>query len=180
MNKEKIESLLLKIKELEDEIDEELEKGKNKLECDFHKEKISILRYIAEAKLLHIITAPVIYSMIIPAVIMDIFVSVYQFICFPVYKIALVKRGDYIIIDRYKLPYLNMIQKINCIYCGYFNGLIAYTMEIASRTEQYWCPIRHSKRAKLTHSRYFKFLNYGDGRDLSKRWDKLREELAKK
>jgi hypothetical protein len=29
---------------------------------------------------------------------------------------------------------------VNCVYCGYFNGLIAYVQEIAARTEQFWLP----------------------------------------
>lgn len=34
------------------------------------------------------------------------------------------------------------MEKVNCVYCSYFNGLMSYLREIAGRTEQYWCPIR--------------------------------------
>ena len=40
------------------------------------------------------------------------------------------------VIDRYALSYLNVIEKLNCVYCEYVNGLIAYVQEIAARTEQ--------------------------------------------
>ena len=46
-------------------------------------------------------------------------------------------RGQYIVIDRHRLKYLNAIEKLNCVYCGYGNGVIAYARDIAGRTEQY-------------------------------------------
>ena len=55
-----------------------------------------------------------------------------------------------------------MIEKINCAFCSYANGLIAYTREIASLTEAYWCPIKHAKRLNGSHPRYKDFLDYGD------------------
>jgi hypothetical protein len=42
------------------------------------------------------------------------------------------------IFDRTHLAYLNLVEKINCAYCSYGNGLAAYLREIAARTEQYW------------------------------------------
>ena len=42
------------------------------------------------------------------------------------------------------------------------NGLLGYCQEIAGRTEQFWCPIKHAKRIKSMHSRYYKFIGYGD------------------
>lgn len=108
-----------------------------------------------------ILTAPVIYSMIIPAVILDFFTYLYQSICFPVYGIDKVNRSHYVAFDRHKLSYLTSIQKINC---SYFNGLIAYVREVASRTEQYWCPIKHSIKKKGLHKRHSNFYDYGDDR----------------
>lgn len=88
----------------------------------------------------------------------------YQAICFPIYGIPKVGRGDYIISDRYALPYLNIIEKVNCQYCAYMNGLIAYTQEIAGRSEQYWCPIKHARKMATLHERYVRFLEFGDGK----------------
>ena len=65
-------------------------------------------------------------------------------------------------IDRQHLAYLNSIEKLNCVYCGYANGVFAYTREIAGRPEQYWCPIRHAKRVRAPHARYRHFVDYGD------------------
>jgi hypothetical protein len=41
--------------------------------------------------------------------------------------------------------------------------VIAYTREIAARTEQYWCPIRHARPARGAHHRFASFFAYGDG-----------------
>ncbi len=127
-------------------------------------------------------TAPVIYSLIIPFALLDLWMSLYQAICFPVYGIPPVKRTQYIVFDRQHLAYLNWIETLNCLYCGYANGLIAYVREIASRTEQYWCPIKHALRVKDPHQRYFEFLEYGDAQGyrakLTAFRDRLREEAA--
>jgi hypothetical protein len=66
------------------------------------------------------------------------------------------------VIDRHRLVYLNTIEKLNCTYCGYGNGVIAYTHEVIARTEQYWCPIRHARRVRGAHERYPLFFDYGD------------------
>lgn len=136
------------------------------------------LRLLFDASLLNILVAPVIYSMIIPGLILDLFVSVYQAVCFPVYGIQKVRRSDYVIFDRHNLEYLNWIEKINCNYCAYFNGVIAYVREVASRTEQYFCPIKHALKIKGAHGRYSEFLEYGDGNSYEKQIAKFRAELA--
>jgi hypothetical protein len=51
---------------------------------------------------------------------------------------------------------------VNCTFCSYANGLIAYVREVAARTEQYWCPIRHARTMPVQHSRYHLFFDYGD------------------
>ena len=65
-------------------------------------------------------------------------------------------------IDRNKLRYLNALEGLNCMYCSYANGLLAYVVEIAGRTEQHWCPIKHARRIQNAHDRYSHFLPYGD------------------
>ncbi len=137
-------------------------------------------RQLIRLDLLTVLTSPIIYSLIFPAIILDIFVSLYQAVCFPVYGIKKVDRSKYILLDRHRLPYLSFVQKINCLYCGYFNGLIAYVREIASRTEQYWCPIKHALKAKKVHKRYENFAEYNNERDFRSRRDWLRESLGDK
>ncbi len=130
--------------------------------------------YLKDAPILHILTAPVIWSCLFPAIFMDMVMSFYQAICFPIYGIPKVNRKDYIILDRHYLNYLNGFEKLNCIYCGYFNGLIGYVQEIAARTEQYWCPIKHARKTRFVHGRYSKFLSYGDGVNYRKNIEKTR------
>lgn len=122
----------------------------------------SIPAYILEGSVISLLTAPVIYSLLLPFVLLDFWVTLYQSICFPVYGIARVPRRRFFAIDRHKLAYLNGIEKLNCTYCSYANGLIAYIREVAARTEQYWCPIRHARTIPSPHSRYDRFFEYGD------------------
>jgi hypothetical protein len=55
--------------------------------------------------------------------------------------------GANISFDRRKLAYLNAIEKLNCDYA---NGILTYAREIASRTEQFWCPIKHAAMPRAT------------------------------
>ena len=139
--------------------------------------KQSLLTYLIKSKWTFRLTAPFIYMQIIPFLLLDIFVSIYQWTNFPVYKISKVKRGDYIIFDRHKLGYLNTLEKINCLYCSYVNGLIGYIREISSRTEQFFCPIRHAKKQVGKHDRYYLFTDYGDTQAYRLRLQELRRLL---
>lgn len=118
--------------------------------------------YVRNARPLVALTAPVIYAGIIPFVLLDLFVTIYQAVCFPVYGIEKVRRGDYLIFDRRHLGYLNALEKLNCAYCSYGNGLIGYAREITARTEQHWCPIKHARRAIGAHEHYAEFADFGD------------------
>lgn len=144
--------------------------------------KIGIRCYLLDSGVLTILTAPFIYAVVLPILLLDAFASVYQAICFRVYGLSRVRRRDYVVFDRHRLPYLNAIQKLNCLYCAYANGVVAYVAEIASRTEQYWCPIKHAERVAGTHRRYDGFLDYGDVGDYPDSLDgqrrKLKAELA--
>lgn len=124
--------------------------------------KQSIPAYLRGARVLHVLTAPVIYSLFLPFVVLDAWVSAYQAICFPIYGIAPVRRRDYFVVDRERLGYLNGIEKANCFFCSYVNGLISYVREVASCTEQFWCPIRHSTAIRDAHRRYDSFFEFGD------------------
>jgi hypothetical protein len=110
-------------------------------------------------------------------VLLDLFVSAYQAVCFPVYGIPKARRRDYMAIDRNKLRYLNALEGLNCMYCSYANGLLAFVVEVAGRTEQHWCPIKHARRIQNTHDRYSHFLPYGDASAYRKEIDKVREDF---
>jgi hypothetical protein len=139
--------------------------------------KARLLRYVLGARPLIAITAPVIYALVIPLCLLDVFISIYQAVCFPVYGIPKVRRRDYLIFDRRYLAYLNALEKINCAYCSYANGLISYAREIASRTEQYWCPIKHARKLVAAHPRYSSFVDFGDADGYQDQLGALREEV---
>jgi hypothetical protein len=109
-----------------------------------------------------LLTMPLIYGMALPLMVLDLSVSLYQLGCFTAWGIQRVRRRDYVVIDRHRLGYLNLVQKLNCVFCGYGNGVIAYAREITARTEQYWCPIKHALKIKGGHDRYRAFQAYGD------------------
>lgn len=139
----------------------------------------SIPDYIRQANLRNLLTAPIIYSLLLPFAVLDAWVTVYQRVCFPVYGIARVPRRRYFAIDRHKLAYLNGIEKVNCTFCSYANGLLAYVREVAARTEQYWCPIKHARDIPAPHGRYQRFVEYGDARGYREGLPALRRGLRK-
>jgi hypothetical protein len=173
---------------LEHELDEarerwkyRVDRGRVRFERDIHlahkRLKQSIPAFIRESEPLNILTAPIIYSLLLPIALADLWITVYQRCCFPIYRISRVRRADYIVIDRQHLAYLNGIEKINCMYCGYANGVLAYIREVAARTEQYWCPIRHARKLKAPHTHYREFVEYGDAQGYKRRLPMLRDEL---
>lgn len=102
-----------------------------------------------ERRVRHLISLPFIWAPLIPILIADVVVEIYHQICLPLYGLPCLKRSEYIRLDRYKLPYLTLTEKIGCLYCEYANGWINYARAIAGLTEQYWCGIKHAKYAKF-------------------------------
>lgn len=93
----------------------------------------------------HLISYPFVWFLLIPLIFMDIFMEIYHRVCFPLLGIPIIKRSKYIKIDRHKLKYLGLMDKLGCVYCGYTNGLLIYASVIAGETERYWCGIKHKK-----------------------------------
>lgn len=158
-----------------------IERGRVVFEQDVRaahrKARVRLLAFLKRTRLLVVLTAPFIYAVIVPFVLLDLFVSVYQAICFPVYGIQKVRRRDHIVFDRHYLAYLNALQKLNCLYCAYGNGVISFAREVAGRTEKYWCPIKHASRVKGAHRFYCDFCDYGDAEGFSTEQERLRTEL---
>ena len=119
-------------------------------------------RSILDSTLLVVLTTPIIWFCLVPFVFLDLVITAYQATCFGIYGIPKVSRGEYLLLDRKRLSYLNFLEKLNCEYCAYGNGVLAYATEVAARTEQYWCPIKHALRMKAMHGRYRFFFDYGD------------------
>ena len=187
-----LEILLDKIKVLETELIEELQKQEEEFSYEIRKRRVyfeenvivrhkeyvkRLFNYITDAPLKHILSAPFVWICIIPSLLMDVTISLYQAVRFPLYGIPKVNRQDYIVFDRQYLHYLNLIEKINCAYCSYANGLLAYLQEISARTEQFWCPIKHAKRIKTLHSRYQRFFSYGDAQKYRSQVDSVRHDF---
>jgi hypothetical protein len=170
-------SLIEEIRALEDRVSQELARRRAEAGYVLHRKRVvfeaeirdrhrllktNILHFLRSSPFLTLATAPIIYAMILPLAFLDVCLFVYQRTCFAAWRVPRVRRSEYIVIDRQYLAYLNAIEKLNCIYCGYGNGVIALAREVASRTEQYWCPIKHAREAKGLHNRSLEFLEYGD------------------
>jgi len=143
----------------------------------WHREqRVGVWRYLRQARLSHILSAPVIYGMIVPLVILDLSITLYQQICFRIYRIPRISRSRYLVIDRHRLGYLNVIEKLNCVYCGYGNGIVEYAREVIARTEQYWCPIKHARRTPDPHRHTQLFFDFGDAEAYRRDLEKVRRE----
>lgn len=189
---EKINDIVDRIKALEKELEAELDQARENIryrlenkKIRFEQEvlarhrqfKIGLLRYMLFPRLRHVLVAPFIYALLPILLLLDLFVSLYHAVCFPLLGIPKVKRSDYLIFDRRYLVYLNLLEMVNCVYCSYGNGLISYIKEIVARTEQYWCPIKHAQRILDAHSRYLKFVEYGDAEHFRGDMEKIRHDF---
>lgn len=187
-----IDDLVRRLVRLEDEIERKLaaqrkqfryaiEKRRAVFEAEARRRhralRTGLVTFLRRSPLGSFIVAPVIYGVIVPIALLDLGVFLFMLVCFPVWGVGRVRRRDYIVIDRHRLGYLNAIEKLNCVYCGYANGVIAYAREAASRTEQYWCPIKHALRVPTPHRRYHRFVDYGDAEDFSAKMKALRDQV---
>jgi hypothetical protein len=163
-------TLLYQIKGKRVEFEESVRQAHRRLKTGF-------FRWLVTNRPQNLITGPIIYGMIFPIALLDLFVSFYQATCFPIYGIAKVRRADYIVFDRQQLEYLNFIEKFHCTYCAYGNGLIAFVSEIVARTEEYFCPIKHARKLRAMHARYARFLDYGDAADYEARLERYRVRM---
>lgn len=192
---ERIRELLDRMTALEDELRTALHEQEDRLSYQIEGKRIEFERSVREAHLrvktgffrwlvqyrpLNLITGPIIYSMILPLMLLDFCVSAYQYTCFPIYRIARVKRSDYFVYDRRHLAYLNVIEKFHCSYCAYANGLLGYATEIVARTELYFCPIKHARKRLGQHGLYRRFISYGDAADYAERLEQYRQSLERK
>lgn len=190
----KISELLDRIQKMEQEIELEMKRKRAELQADFEETRVrfehevleqqrlfktGVIAYLLTANFMSVLTAPVIYALFFPLALLDVSITMYQHICFRAYGIPRVKRSDYFVYDRAHLAYLNLIEKINCAYCSYGNGVMAYGREVVARTEQYWCPIKHARKIMAAHPYYTGFVDFGDAQSYKDELENLRTELAK-
>ena len=181
-----------RIRALEAQIEQEFQQRRQQLQADFENRKVQfeaevlaqqrrfkegVLKYVLTADWRHVLSVPFIYPVLLPMLLLDAFVTLYQWVCFPLCGIPRVKRSDYFVFDRTHLAYLNWLEKINCAYCSYGNGLMAYGREVVGLTEQYWCPIKHARRMMQAHAHYHGFADYGDAENYRAELARLRAEL---
>ncbi len=184
---EEIEALKLKlgeeISQHERDISYDIQNGYVQFEKEiFERQKQNMMHlwdWFREIPLLQLLSAPVVYMMIIPAILLDMMLFVYHSVVSRVFKIEFGKRNDYVVFDRQYLGYLNVIEKLNCLYCAYFNGVMQYASSIAARTELHFCPIKHAKKIAYKHEFYNTFLSYGDGDVYQEKLKKLRKKSQK-
>jgi len=137
--------------------------------------RVGFFRTIFPVNLRYLFSMPFIYGMIFPMAIFHLCMEIYHQVCFRIYGIPRVQASRYFINDRQLLPYLNWFEKLNCVYCSYYNNLVRYAAEIGGRTERYWCPIKHSRRVEHPHSQYQYFVDYLDAENFRTKTEKLRD-----
>jgi len=188
---EQIKTIMVEIEVLKEKLKKEIENEEQKINYEikngyvkfeeevFSKQKENmkqLLGWFREVPFIQLLTAPVVYAMVLPALLLDIMLLLYTYTVGKVFSISFAQRKEYIVFDRHYLGYLNIIEKINCLYCAYFNGLMQYSAAVAGRTELYFCPIRHAKKIAYQHDYYDLFLLYGEGESYQEKLIKLREE----
>ena len=100
---ETVSLLQEKVRNLESQIERELEAHRKKFHYSVtrrrvkfeaavrtrHKElRVSVFRFLRQSGIMRILSAFVIYIQIVPLVLLDIAVTLFQFICFPIYGIT--------------------------------------------------------------------------------------------
>ena len=110
-----LEQLCATQRELDREIDRLLTEGREQFRYTLERGRVvfergmqnlhrqrrkGLLRYLRDTPITFILSAPLIYGMLVPYVILDLSVTVFQHICFRIYGIPRVRRGDFLVIDR--------------------------------------------------------------------------------
>ena len=108
---EDMEALEVKLKEEierhESHISYEIKNGYVRFEEEILKKQKemmkNLLTYLGEIPLLYLLSSPFVYAMIIPAMLFDLLLFIYQQMIFRIYGFRLVNRSDFIVFDRHYL-----------------------------------------------------------------------------
>lgn len=185
---EKLNTIVQKMRELEEEFEEEITRvGKDikyRIEgkkvhfeqsvMEYHRSfRRTIYRYFRDARFRNLVVSFGIYIMFFPVVVIDLLLFLFQSAVFPLLDLEKVPRSEFVVIDRHKLQYLNLFEKLGCVYCSYANGVAAYFSEVAGATESYYCPIKHARRIRKPHAYYHEFVPYGKAEEYHDRMVEL-------
>ncbi len=174
---DQIAGLFDKLQDMEEQLGNDLDSQQKKFQYAIKKRRVrfdaavrrhhktlrtTMRQFLRDSTLPAMLVSPLVYAVFIPLILLDILLFLFQLICAPVYGIPKVKRSEYVVLDRHMLAYLNPIEKLNCVYCGYANGLLAYARAVAARAEVHWCPIKHALKTKGAMRQYYNYADYGD------------------
>ena len=109
-----IGEFMARIRELEQRIEQEAQERRQQWQADFESRKVrfeaevlaqqkrfrmGLMRYVLSADWRSVLSVPFIYPVIVPLLLLDVSVTVYQWVCFPLYRIPRVKRSHYFVFD---------------------------------------------------------------------------------
>jgi hypothetical protein len=126
---------------------------------------------------INIITGPLIYGMVLPLVFLDLSVWVYQYVCFPIYKLPRIVRAQFNAFDRQELRYLDWVSKAHCSYCAYATGVAAFSTAVIGATEAYFCPIKHQHKLQVVTASAVPYVEFEEpeGFDYATQLESLRK-----
>jgi hypothetical protein len=128
----------------------------------------------------HWLVAPIIWAPFPFVLVLDLFMELYHQLGFRLCNMERVNRSAYIqVLDRGRLEYLNWLEKIGCMYCGYINGIMLYWGEICQRTENYWCGIMHEKKSGFQTQKHQVEKNFSKFNNRKDHFDKYKEFFEK-
>ena len=143
--------------------------------------QLGLWALVKRSRPINLITGPMIYSVIVPLLVLDAFVTLYQYLCFPIYQVKPFRRSDFIVFDRQELKYLDWISKFHCTYCAYAVGLIGFVSAVIGATEAYFCPIKHHSKNSHASNRTYSYVAFeqADDFDFDSRLNGMREAMMK-
>ena len=76
--------------------DREFRTWQERLRAAHREARMGLIRWLRHSRPQNVLSAPVIYAMIVPLAFLDLCMTVYQRLCFPLYRVGRVRRGDYV------------------------------------------------------------------------------------
>ena len=118
----------------------------------------------AEAGMIRTLPVPMIWFCIIPALVMDIWATICQLVCFSTRGISQVNRRKYISSRRDKPRQGGIFRTWTDACFGYVNGAISYAREVAGRAEQHRIVGTDAADLKKNRSHYVGYARSGHRR----------------